>query len=57
MHLNNKEVEPTWSNVYKDVDGFGFVLTVTLPVVVSTSDSEKLVRDIEYNNSVSFLGL
>ena len=57
MHLYNEEIRPTWSNVYKDLNGFGFVVTVTLPVVVATSLSERIVTEIEFKNSVSFLGM
>ena len=55
-HLNNVDVAETWSNVYKDINGFGFVVTVTLPLVVSTSLSEKLSTGVDRENSVSFLG-
>ena len=57
MHLIDEPIEPTWSNVYKDLNGFGFVVTVTLPVVVATSRSERFVTGISFNNSVSFLGM
>ena len=55
-HLNERDIKPTWSNVYRDINGFGFVITVTLPLVVSTSVSERLAYRVNHNNSVSFLG-
>ena len=56
MHLNGKEIAPTWSNAYIDISGFGLVITVTLPLVVKTSASERRTTGIAANNSVSFLG-
>ena len=51
-----KDVLPTWSNAYKDLGGFGLVITVTMPVVVGTSHSERIATQVSNNNSVSLLG-
>ena len=54
--LKDQTIQPTWSNAYKDLGGFGLVITVTLPVVVGTSESERMVTKVANNNSVSLLG-
>ena len=55
--LKDRSIQPTWSNAYKDLGGFGLVITVTLPVVVGTSESERMVTKVANNNSVSLLGM
>ena len=52
--LKDAIVAPTWSNAYIDLAGFGLVITVTLPIVVGTSESEKIA--VKSNNSVALLG-
>eukprot|EP00116_Pleurobrachia_bachei_P009828 sb/3470090/ len=49
--LLNKDVAPTWSNAYKDLGKIGMVVTATLPLVVETSASQRLLT----SNNVTFL--